>query len=87
MCKNSSNRQSSLTSAATKSDYGSPTRLSSEQNQKVTIAMSSPLVTQGGAPPEGSMNMDTFSDGVDTKFLEEENLKLKEQRLCKVNIG
>ena len=48
--------------------------------------MSSPLVTQGGAPPEGSMNMDTFSDGVDTKFLEEENLKLKEQRLCKVNI-
>ena len=30
------------------------------------------------------LNMDTSSNGADAKSLEEENLKLKEQRLCKV---
>lgn len=84
LCKNSSNMQSSLTSTATKSNSSLPTLLSSEQNQKAGIAKSSPLVTQDGAPLETSMNMDTFSDGANTKFLEEENLKLKEQRLCKI---
>ena len=42
---------------------------------------------EGIAPPESPMNMDTFNDGANTTCLEEENLKLKEQRLCKVNIG
>ena len=31
------------------------------------------------------LNMDTSSNGADAKSLEEENLKLKEQRLCKVS--
>ena len=86
MCKNSSNMQSSLTSTATKSNSSLPTLLSSEQNQKAGIAKSPPSETQDGATLETSINMDTFSDGANTKFLEEENLKLKEQRLCKVNI-
>merc|ERR1719295_733579 len=30
------------------------------------------------------LNMDTSSNGADAKSLEEENLKLKEQRLCKI---
>ena len=37
------------------------------------------------APPDvAPLNADTSSNGADAKLLEEENLKLKEQRLCKV---
>ena len=43
--------------------------------------------TEDVASTEAPMNMDTSSNGADAKSLEEENLKLKEQRLCKVNIG
>ena len=37
-------------------------------------------------PPtnDAVLNMDTNSNGTDAKLLEEENLKLKEQRLCKI---
>ena len=42
---------------------------------------------EGIAPPESLMNMDIFDDGANITCLKEENLKLKEQRLCKVNIG
>jgi len=36
-------------------------------------------------PPDVALlNMDTSSNGADAKSLEEENLKLKEQRLCKI---
>ncbi len=34
--------------------------------------------------PEVPMNFDSNSNGADAKSLEEENLKLKEQRICKV---
>jgi len=40
--------------------------------------------TEDVAPTEAPMNMDTSSNGADAKSLEEENLKLKEQRLCKI---
>merc|ERR1711942_629356 len=36
------------------------------------------------APLDMALNMDTSSNGADHKSLEEENIKLKEQRLCKI---
>ena len=37
-------------------------------------------------PSPMPMNMDTNSNEADAKSLKEENLKLKEQRMCKVRI-
>ena len=42
--------------------------------------------TEDVSPWEVPMKMDTYFNGVNAKNLEEENLQLKEQRLCKVII-